>query len=186
MSPDRIMNHTAYIGIGSNLGDRLQNCTDALQILHEHEDIEVMKVSGWYETRAEDQDGQVLQDHLPYVNGAAQIETDLSPEKLMKVLLDAECALGRPMKRKKGSPRIVDLDLLLYEGKIKNTEKLVLPHPSLGKRMFVLKPLYDIAPEAIEPVSGKKVADLMNSCLAEGTANHATRLDELTEDVDWE
>ena len=180
------MTHTAYIGIGSNIGDRLQNCTEALELLQGHKRIEIVKVSGWYETQAEDLDGKSLEDHPLYVNGTAEVETDLPPEKLMKALLDAERAMGRPAKREKGTPRVVDLDLLLYEDEVRDTPDLILPHPSLGKRMFVLKPLYDIAPDAVEPVSGKKVADLINSRLSEGISNLPARLDELTDDVNWE
>ncbi len=180
------MKYTAYIGIGSNLGDRIQNCTEALQLLHEHKRIEVVKVSGWYESRAEDADGRIVHEHPSYVNGTAEIETDLTPERLLKALLDAERVLGRPGRRKKGTPRVVDLDLLIYEGEVRDTPELRLPHPSLGKRMFVLKPLYDIAPEVIEPVSGKTVADLMSSRMARGTSNNPTRLDEPTEDDDAE
>lgn len=172
------MNYTAYIGIGSNLGDRLQNCTEALQILQEHGAIDVVKVSGWYESQAEDTRGSVVKEQPPYVNGAAKVITDLAPEDLLEALFDAEAELGRERIREKGDPRTVDLDLLLYEDEIRNTETLVLPHPFLGKRLFVLKPLYDIAPEAVEPVSGRTVADLMNTCLSKGTANNPTRLDE--------
>jgi 2-amino-4-hydroxy-6-hydroxymethyldihydropteridine diphosphokinase len=172
------MNYTAYIGIGSNLGDRLQNCTEALQLLQEHGKIEVVKVSGWYESLAEDTQGSVVEGQPSYVNGAAKLSTELSPEALLEALLEAESELGREPKRKKGYPRTVDLDLLLYGDEVRKSERLTIPHPLLDKRLFVLKPLYDIAPEAIEPVNGKTVADLMNACLSKGTANNPTRLDE--------
>lgn len=172
------MNHTAYIGIGSNLGDRIQNCTEALQILQEHRAIDVVKVSGWYESQAEGADGAVAQGQPSFVNGAAKLSTGLSPEQLLGALLDAETKLGREKTREKGQPRTVDLDLLLYGDEIRDTEDLVLPHPFLAKRLFVLKPLYDIAPEAVDPVCGRTVADLMNACLSKGTANNPMRLDE--------
>ena len=169
------MNYTAYIGVGSNLGDRLNNCPEALQ---EHKRIDVVKVSGWYEAQAEDTQGGVIEDQPSYVNGAAMINTDLSPEELLETLLDTEAKLGRERTRAKGDPRTIDLDLLLYGDEIRNGETLVLPHPFLGKRLFVLKPLYDIAPEAVEPVGGQTVANLLNFCLSKGTANNPTRLDE--------
>ena len=172
------MINSAYIGIGSNLGDRINNCTEALQILQEHKLIDVVKVSGWYEAQAEDTRGSVIEGHPSYVNGAAMINTDLSPEELLTTLLDTETKLGRERTRAKGDPRTVDLDLLLYGDEIRNSETLVLPHPFLAKRLFVLKPLYDIAPEAVEPVGGQTVANLLNFCLSKGTANNPTRLDE--------
>jgi len=177
---------TAYIGIGSNLGDRIQNCTEALQMLQEHGSIDIVKVSGWYESRAEGTDGKVAQGQPSYVNGAAKLTTDLSPEKLMEALLDTEAKLGRKKTRRKGQPRTVDLDLLLYGDEIRNTERLVLPHPSLGKRLFVLKPLYDIAPQAVDPVGGRTVADMMNACLSRGTVNNPIRLDEPADYEDGE
>jgi 2-amino-4-hydroxy-6-hydroxymethyldihydropteridine diphosphokinase len=180
------MNYTAYIGVGSNLGDRLQNCTEALQILQEHKRIDVVKVSGWYEALAEDTQGSVVEDQPSYVNGAAKLNTDLSPEELLVTLLDTEARLGRERTRAKCDPRTIDLDLLLYEDEIRNTEELVLPHPLLGKRLFVLKPLYDIAPEAVEPVCGRTVADLLNFCLSKGTTNNPTRLDEPMDDEEGE
>ena len=180
------MNYTAYIGVGSNLGDRINNCTEALQILQEHKLIDVVKVSGWYEAQAENTQGDVIEDQPSYVNGAAMINTDLSPEELLTTLLDTEVKLGRERTRAKGKARTVDLDLLLYGDEIRNSERLMLPHPFLAKRLFVLKPLYDIAPEAVEPVEGRTVANLLNFCLSKGTANIPTRLDEPIDDEEGE
>jgi 2-amino-4-hydroxy-6-hydroxymethyldihydropteridine diphosphokinase len=180
------MTRTAYIGLGSNLGDRLQNCTDALEAIQGRRGIDVVKVSGWYETKAERLDGTIIESDPHFLNGAAAVETKLSPEKLLQALLDAEEAMGRPRKREKGMPRTVDIDLLLYENEIRNKKGITLPHPSMGKRLFVLKPLYDIAPKVVDPVSGKTVEELMNDCLKRGTLNWPTRIDDPIDDVEWE
>lgn len=180
------MEHTAYISIGSNKGDRFQNCTEALQMLHDRGDIEVLKVSSWYESVAEDLHGHLRPDQPAFLNGAAAVKTSLPPEKLLKALMEVESALGRPQKRKKGLPRTVDLDLLLYEGEVRDDPSLTLPHPSLDKRLFVLKPLYDIAPEAVDPLNGKTVRDLLSECLKKEKTGFMKRLHEIVEDSEGE
>jgi 2-amino-4-hydroxy-6-hydroxymethyldihydropteridine diphosphokinase len=180
------MNNIAYISIGSNLGDRIQNCTEALQMLHDRGDIDVLKVSSWYESPAEDVEGRLREDAPAFLNGAATVRTSLPPEKLLKVLMDVESALGRPRRRKKGLPRTIDLDLLLYEGEVRNEPHLILPHPSMDKRLFVLKPLYDIAPEAVDPINGKTVRDLLGERLKSENPGFVKRLNEIVEDSEGE
>lgn len=180
------MNNIAYISIGSNMGDRIQNCTEALQMLHDRGDIEVLKVSSWYESPAEDLEGRLQAEEPAFLNGAAVLKTSLPPQKLLKVLMDVESALGRPRKRKKGLPRPIDLDLLLYENQVHNEKSLKLPHPSMDKRLFVLKPLYDIAPEAVDPVNGKTVRDLLGERLKDEHAGFVKKLHEIVEDSEGE
>jgi len=162
------MGHTAYISIGSNLGDRLENCKKALDILDCLEGISVLGVSRWYESEAETVDGESLPDEPAYINGAAEIRTSLEPAGLLARMLETEERLGRPRERKKGARRTVDLDLLLFGDELKNTPKLILPHPALAKRLFVLRPLCDIAPDALEPASGKTAETLLREALARG------------------
>lgn len=156
------MIHTAYIGIGSNLGNRVENCEEALRLLDECRGITVADVSPWYETEAETVDGRPLPDEPRFINGAAGITTALTPEQLLARMLETEEALGRPRERTKGDGRTVDLDLLLFENEIIDAPGLHLPHHALRKRVFVLRPLCDIAPETVEPVSGKTVAKLLD------------------------
>jgi 2-amino-4-hydroxy-6-hydroxymethyldihydropteridine diphosphokinase len=151
--------HTAYIGLGSNLGQRLANCQSALKLLGQQEGIEVTRVSRWYESDA-------LLDHSPsgqppYINGAARLDTSLSPESLISALVAVEASLGRPHPRPKGEPRTIDLDLLLYDELVLNTPALTVPHPHMTKRMFVLAPMCDIAPHLIHPVTGRSLNQLM-------------------------
>lgn len=152
------MAHTAYIGIGSNLGDRLGNCLLALRMFSEHDSIEVRKVSRWYETEAWGDGGPA--DDPSYLNAAAELDTSLSAQELLAELLDVERRLGRPHPRPKGLPRAIDLDLLLYDELKLNLPGLTLPHPQLSKRLFVLLPLCDIGPALVHPTLGLTIRDL--------------------------
>jgi 2-amino-4-hydroxy-6-hydroxymethyldihydropteridine diphosphokinase len=150
--------HTAYIGIGSNQGDRLSYCREALRLLGQREGIDVSNVSRWYESDA-------LLDHSPsdqppYINAAARLNTSLSPESLISVLIAVEASLGRPHPRPRGEPRTIDLDLLLYDDLVIDTPALTIPHPQMTKRMFVLAPMCDIAPHLIHPLTGHSLSQL--------------------------
>lgn len=153
--------HTAYIGLGSNLGKRLANCQSALKLLGRQEGIEVVKVSRWYES-----DALLIGDQLsqpPYINAAAQLNTSLSPLSLLSVLVSVESSLGRPHSRPKGAPRTIDLDLLLYDDLILDTPGLTIPHPQMAKRLFVLAPMCDIAPQFIHTVTGLSLIHLRDA-----------------------
>ncbi len=160
------LSKTAYIGIGSNLGDRLKNCRAAIRLLDEHDGIDVIKISKWYESKAQSADGEYIVDDPPFINGAVEIRTDLTPEQLLSKLQQTEESFGRPRCRRKGAPRTLDLDLLLFEDKIINTPDLMIPHPSLHKRLFVLAPLCDIAPDVEIAPSGLTAKELLNRCFA--------------------
>lgn len=157
------MFHTAYIGIGSNLGDRPENVKKALDILSEYKGVEVARVSHFYET--ESMAGDMPSSDPPYLNAAAKLTTELSARGLLSALLRAESAMGRPTPRPKGKPRTIDLDLLLYDDLIIDLPGLTLPHPGLEKRLFVLAPMCDIAPGLIHPVSEKTMHELKLACL---------------------
>ncbi|MFA4971686.1 MAG: 2-amino-4-hydroxy-6-hydroxymethyldihydropteridine diphosphokinase [bacterium] len=161
---------TAYIGIGSNLGDRQKNCTAAIDLLAHYRDIKVSDLSDWYETKALPTAGWTL-PQPDYVNGVARIETPLPPAELLSRLLEVESRLGRPMERQKGEPRTVDLDLLLYGDMIIDEPGLSVPHPELAKRLFVLVPLCDIAPDAVDPRSGLSAAEMRELLSTDTEAN---------------
>jgi len=165
MSTATIMKCTAYISIGSNLGDRAENIRKAVAILKEHPRIEVTKESPLYETKAIAWEDKTAQPD--FLNGVLEIETTLKPEALLKNLIETEGMLGRPHPRPKGEPRTLDLDILLYNNSVLNLGNLNIPHPELEKRMFVLAPLCDIAPGARHPVLGWTVEELLTTCMEE-------------------
>ena len=148
----------SYIGIGSNLGDRRKNIQLALKVLKEKKDIIVEKVSPFYETLPAG--GPPHQGK--FLNGVIEISTTLTPQELLKVLQGIEKALGRVRKERWG-PRTIDLDILFYGDLIVNEEGLIIPHPLMHKREFVLKPLLRIAPNLIHPVLKESVKELLES-----------------------
>ncbi|MDA8387900.1 MAG: 2-amino-4-hydroxy-6-hydroxymethyldihydropteridine diphosphokinase [Nitrospiraceae bacterium] len=155
---------TAYIGIGSNLGDRLQNCRKALKLLEQRGvRIRVKNVSGAYETKPW---GPETADQPDFINMAAAVETDIGPRALLEILLRIENEMGR-VRTKKWGPRTIDLDILLYGDEVVDLQggsrlpALKVPHPLMHKREFVLLPLAEIAPGAVHPVLKKTVKQLL-------------------------
>jgi len=149
---------TVYIGLGSNLGDRRRNLEAALDALRAHPQIAVTAVSSFLET--EPVGGPPGQGK--FLNAAAKIETDLSPEALLEELKRVERALGRKPGPRWG-PREIDLDILLCGNTILDTEALTIPHPRMRERRFVLEPLAEIAPDARDPATGRTVRELLAS-----------------------
>ena len=127
-----------YIGIGSNLGDRLKYIENAIQKLNETKGIEVKKVSSIYET---DPLSGPIQGK--YLNGVIEIETEIEPRELLTRLLDIEIQLGRKRTVKNG-PRTIDLDILLFGDQKIDEPDLKIPHPRMCGREFVMKPLKEI------------------------------------------
>jgi 2-amino-4-hydroxy-6-hydroxymethyldihydropteridine diphosphokinase len=142
-----------HIGIGSNLGERQANCRRAVERLRQ-KGITMRKVSSLYETEPWGVDNQPL-----FINMAVEAETPLSPEDLLYVLKEIEREAGRQETIKWG-PRVVDLDILLYEERIIDNEQLRIPHPYMHQRGFVLLPLAEIAPDTIHPVVKKTIREL--------------------------
>ncbi len=143
--------HTAYIALGSNLGDKEANLRQALKLLAE-QGIIIKKVSRFLATEP-----YGVTDQPTFLNGACCVETILPPLELLAALLAVENKMGRVRLRHWGE-RNIDLDLLLYENVIMETEKLRLPHPDMQNRDFVLLPLAEIAPELVHPVLQKTIA----------------------------
>ena len=158
--------HVAYIGIGSNQGDRMMNCIRALEMLSAHKQMELIRVSRWFETEAMGERGPTGQP--PFLNAAARVDTTLLAGEFLRALLDIETKLGRPPDRPKGSPRSIDLDLLLYDDLALHLEDMTIPHPELPKRLFVLVPLCDIAAEVAHPPSGLTIRELEVRCRSLG------------------
>jgi len=137
----------AFIGIGSNLGDRLEHCRAALGWLNLLPDSTVTRVSPFYETEPQES----VQGGL-FLNAVAEITTSLSPRELLHHLQEIEVALGRPPGHAAATPRTMDLDILLYGDAVIHEPDLTIPHPRMAGRRFVLAPLAALAPTLRHPV----------------------------------
>jgi deoxyguanosine kinase len=145
---------TAYIGLGSNLGDREKSIKSAVKMLCEIEDVTVLRLSEIIETSPL---GQMTQPS--YLNAVTEIKTGLSAEELYKKLVDIETKLGRE-KKEKWASRIIDLDLLLFGQEIISTSNLTVPHQQMHLRTFVLKGLCQLNPEFVHPVINEPMNEL--------------------------
>jgi len=147
---------TAYIGLGSNLGNREDYINSALKMLAEVSDIEVIRVSELIETTP------LARANQPeYLNAVAELRTTLSPEDLHKALLDIETSLGRT-HQKKWSPRTIDLDILLFGQEVIDSPRLTVPHPQMHLRSFVLEGLCQLNGDLMHPVIKESVNELAN------------------------
>ena len=150
----------AYVGLGANLGDREATIRRAVELLGAEPGIEVVAVSTLRETEPVG-----YADQPAFLNGAAALETDLSPRALLDRLLAVERELGRVRGLgPRFGPRTIDLDLLLYGAEVLEEPGLTVPHPRLTQRRFALEPLYELDPELSLP-DGRGVRDLLGSQL---------------------
>ena len=147
--------HLVYIGFGSNIGDRLAHIQNAIHALAETEGITLQKISSVYQT-----DPVGYETQAQFLNGVAAIQTDLPPLSLLRSLKDIEASVGRQHRIRWG-PREIDLDILMYGDLCLHTEKLVIPHPEMHLRRFVLVPLVEIAPALVHPVLKETVQTLL-------------------------
>ncbi len=147
--------HSVYIGFGSNIGDRLTHIQNAIHALSKTEGITLEKISSVYKT-----DPVGYEAQAQFLNGVAAIQTHLPPLSLLHALKNIETAIGRQHRIRWG-PREIDLDILVYGDLCLQTEKLVIPHPEMHRRRFVLAPLAEIAPDVVHPVFQETVQTLL-------------------------
>lgn len=145
-----------FIGIGSNTGDRLQHISDAVRTLGAVDGVRVVQMALIAETEPVGGPPQG-----PYLNTVAEIETALSPRQLLTVLQDIERRLGRQRTAQRWAPRPIDLDILLYDDRVSQEADLIIPHPRMHERRFVLEPLAQLAPNLVHPVLKRTIAELL-------------------------
>ena len=149
------MKNIAYIGVGSNLGDKIKYCNDAIEKISGYEENVILDRSSLYRTEPwgkEDQDW--------FINCVIKLETSLSALEFLQVLQDIEKKLNRE-KGDKWSPRIIDLDILFFNDEVIKKPGLRIPHPLIQQRRFVLVPLNEISPELTHPVFFQSVTELL-------------------------
>ncbi len=145
--------HRAYLSLGSNVGNREAQLREALSRLSAIGGV--AKISSFYETEPVE-----FTEQPWFLNCAVALETNQTPQQLMKAILRIEQHMGRRRVEKKG-PREIDIDILLFDDEVMESEELTIPHPAMAQRRFVLEPLAEIAPETRHPVTGKAVWEML-------------------------
>jgi 2-amino-4-hydroxy-6-hydroxymethyldihydropteridine diphosphokinase len=142
-----------YIAFGSNIGDRYKAVDDALAMV-EQKGMKITNKSKVYETEP-----YGYTDQPPFINGAIEVETELNCRQVLETLLGIESDIGR-VRQIRWGPRIIDLDILLFNEEIYDEEDLKVPHPDMQNRAFVLNPLADICPDYVHPILKRTVLEL--------------------------
>jgi 2-amino-4-hydroxy-6-hydroxymethyldihydropteridine diphosphokinase len=151
------LTNTAYISFGSNMGDRVNNCATGIELLEAECAVHVESVSDFYYTAPME-----LEDQAWFVNGAVKVSTSLPPLDLLALLKSIESKMGRRKTDVRFGPRVFDFDIIFYNDEIIDTPKLVIPHPRMHYREFVLRPMCDLSPGLIHPVLNKSIAQLIH------------------------
>lgn len=149
--------HTTYIGFGSNIGNRLSFIRNALHLLAQTDGITIKEISSLYETEPVGNE-----DQGKFLNGVVAIETSLSPQTLLTTLKVIETKVGR-QHRERWGPREIDLDVLIYGEMCLRTSELIIPHPEMHNRRFVLVPLAEITPNLVHPILNVTINDILNN-----------------------
>ncbi|SMC47297.1 2-amino-4-hydroxy-6-hydroxymethyldihydropteridinediphosphokinase/dihydroneopterin aldolase / 2-amino-4-hydroxy-6-hydroxymethyldihydropteridine diphosphokinase [Desulfocicer vacuolatum DSM 3385] len=156
---------SVFISIGSNMGNKYDNCLKGVELLKQLDQTSVIEVSPFYQTDPVD-----FTDQDWFVNGMVKISTSLLPVPLMAALKGIEQALGQFEKSVRFGPRLIDLDIVYYDNLVINEETVILPHPRMHQRRFVLKPLCDIDAHIMHPVLNQTAQSLLDE-LKEGEQN---------------
>lgn len=147
--------HRAYIALGSNMGDKEKNISDALDLISKSKHTNIEKCSKLITTEPWGYEAQE-----EFLNGACELRTLLTPKELVRFLLNIEKELKRERIIKWG-PRTLDLDVLLYDDLITDDEEIIIPHPRMQHRMFVVEPLNEIAPYVVHPILKKRIYEMV-------------------------
>jgi len=150
--------HTAFLSVGSNMGDALAHCRFGISRMAAQPEIAVTATSPFYRTAPVD-----FADQDWFVNAAFRIATRLEPHALLEVAQTVQAAAGQGTKAVRFGPRILDLDLIFYDQVVLKHAELELPHPRMHERRFVLQPICDIDPQFVHPKMGCTVQDLLQN-----------------------
>lgn len=154
----RMNMHQVFISVGSNLGDKIENCRSGISGLVAGGDTTLVGSSSFYRTSPVDYKEQDW-----FVNLVVKIHTTLDPFELLHKLQDIQKAIGRKDSVVRFGPRVLDLDIIFYDDLVLQTDILEIPHPRMHKRRFVLRPICDIEPSMMHPVLGKNMRSLLNA-----------------------
>jgi 2-amino-4-hydroxy-6-hydroxymethyldihydropteridine diphosphokinase len=149
--------HAVFISVGSNLGGKLVNCLSGIAALTASAESSLLGASRFFRTSPVD-----YADQDWFVNAVVKIRTTMAPFALLDTLVSIQQRLGRKSDAVRFGPRVLDLDILLYDDWVIRTPRLTIPHPRMHKRAFVLQPICDINPSVVHPVLGQTVADLLS------------------------
>lgn len=155
-----------FLALGSNLGDREENLRRAVERLRAR-GVAVGRSASVYTTEP-----QEIRDQPWFLNTVVEVETALEPEELMRTCLEIEADLGRQRTVPNG-PRTLDLDIILAEDRVVNTEHLTVPHPRYARRRFVVEPLAEIAPDLVDPVRGQTVREILSGLADDGVVRRS-------------
>ncbi len=150
-----IEKNSVFIGLGSNLNNRSSRINEAIELLSKNEFLHFCSISSFYETEPVGVGPQPA-----YLNAVAKFSCTSTSDHLLELILEIEKKMGR-IREKKGSPRIIDLDILLFGSSVLKTPLLEIPHPRMHERRFVLEPLAEIAPNIFHPVLRKTARELL-------------------------
>jgi len=149
--------HKVFLSIGSNLGDPLQNCCRGLDTLCAEDQVTLLGRSPFYRTQPVD-----YLDQNWFINAALLVETSLTPFELLDKIRSVQIRMGRKSDTVRFGPRVLDLDIIFYDNLVMDTPHLVVPHPRMHKRRFVLHPICDIDPSVMHPVIGLTVREILD------------------------
>ena len=160
----------AFIGLGSNLGDREANIRQALEQLEQLPETTLVRGSSLYDTEPVG-----VPDQPNFLNGVVEVETFLAPRQLLWNLMLIERRLGR-VRTQRWGPRVIDLDLLLYADQVLDEPDLQVPHPHMTQRSFVMVPLVELEPLLVHPVTGQTMLAILQRLGAEPLVKHGSRI----------